>query len=296
MMRHRRYGRFLLAALLLPTSVPHVAAQIRGSERGTVSQVLDGTTITVGYARVAARGRELFGALVPYDSPWTGANWATTIEADKDIRLNGVQVPAGTYSVWIVPREGAWRVSLDPKADYYHFQKPDSSAEQIHLTADPGTAPHAELLTWTFPAVSGDVALLRMHWGTTTLPLQVEVQPTRAVTLQEDQRAVYMGTYQMKIPPGIGWPTTAAFEVTSKGGMLRGHLPFGIHPGDDFEFDLLPAGIDRFHAQLYRNGKLFNVEAGVIFEFHTDGDTATGVTFRGVEGSSFGEGTRVGTP
>jgi hypothetical protein len=295
MLRHQ-YGRLALAALLLSTPTPDIAAQIRGSERGTVSQVLDGTTVTVGYARVAARGRELFGALVPYDSPWTGANWATTIEADKDIRLNGAEVPAGTYSVWIVPRGGAWRVSLDPKPDLYHFQKPDSTAEQIHLAAEPGTAPHSELLTWTFPAVSGDVALLRMHWGTTTLPLQIEVPPTRSVTLPEEQRTAYMGTYQMTIPPGIGWPASAEFVVTSDAGMLRGQLPFGIHPGDDFEFDLLPAGVDRFNAQLYRNGKIFNVEAGVIFEFHTDGKTATGVTFRGVEGSSFGEGARAGTP
>lgn len=291
-----RYGHIVLAALLLSTSTPDVAAQIRGSERGTVSQTLDGTTITVGYARVAARGRELFGALVPYDSPWTGANWATTLEADKGIRLNGVKVPAGTYSVWIVPREGAWRVSLDPKPDYYHFQKPDSSAEQIHLTAEPESAAHAELLTWTFPAVSGDVALLRMHWGATTLPLQIEVLPTRPVTLPKEQRTVYMGTYQMEIPPGIGWPASATFVVTSKGGMLRGRLPFGIHPGDDLEFDLVPAGIDRFNAQLYRHGTVFNVEAGVIFEFHTDGDTATTVTLRGIEGSSFGEGARVEIP
>jgi hypothetical protein len=101
-----------LALLLLLASARQAPAQIRASERGSVSQTLDGTTITVDYSRPTARGRELFGALVPWDVTWTpGANWATTLEANKDIRINGVDVAAGRYSVWMTPRDGSWTLS-----------------------------------------------------------------------------------------------------------------------------------------------------------------------------------------
>ena len=64
-------------------------AQIRASERGRVSQVVDGTTIIVDYARPRLRGRPtIFGADVSWGEVWTpGANMATTLETDHDIVL-----------------------------------------------------------------------------------------------------------------------------------------------------------------------------------------------------------------
>ena len=110
-------ARSALLALALLAAAPSVAApQIRGSEWASVSQTLDGTTLTVEYHRPAARGRPLFGSLVPWDRVWTpGANWATTFQADRDVRLNGVEVPAGTYSVWRIPRPGPWTLTLEPQ-------------------------------------------------------------------------------------------------------------------------------------------------------------------------------------
>jgi len=104
-----RIGVAACAATLLSSAAgAPAAAQIRGSEAGTVSQTLDGTTIAMAYSRPSARGRDLFGALVPWDVVWTpGANWATTFETDRDVRLNGIDVPAGKYSVWMIPHEAA---------------------------------------------------------------------------------------------------------------------------------------------------------------------------------------------
>jgi hypothetical protein len=282
------------AVVLLAGALP-AAAQIRGSERASVSQTLDGTTLTLEYSRPRAAGRELFGGLVPFDSPWTGANWATTLEVDKDVRLNGAAVPAGKYSVWIVPRaERSWTVFLDPEAELFHFQKPDSSPEQIRMAVEPAQGAHSEMLTWTFPAVSGDAALLQMQWGSTAVPLQVEVQPTMAEGLPAEARRSYVGTYDMTMMEGIGWPTTGQLEIYEEEGQLRARLPFPIHPGDDLEFDMVPAGRDRFNAGLYRGGEFFNVEMGATFEFDLAGESAMAVRFRGIEGTVFAEGVRGG--
>jgi hypothetical protein len=267
-------------------------AQIRGSELGVVAQVIDGTRITLEYSRPSVRGRPLFGEMVAWGQPWTGANWATTIEVDKPIRLNGRDVPAGKYSVWLVPRPDTWTVFLDPNHKLFHFQKPDSTAEQIHLTAKPVEGAHAEMLTWTFPAVTGDAATLQFQWGKTAVPLQVVVQPTKPVVLAKDVRATYVGSYDLKMMEGMGWPSSGRLEIFEHNGMLRGRLPFPIHPGDEMEFDLLPAGQDRLSVGLYRDGKLFNVEMGATLEFAITDERATAVRMRGIEGTVFIEGKR----
>ncbi len=284
----------LCLAVGLSLAVPAAgAAQIRASERGSVSQIVDGTTLTLEYSRPAARGRDLFGGLVPFDVVWTpGANWATTLEVDRDIRLGDADVPAGRYSMWMIPREDHWTLSLDPRPELFHFQKPDSTTDQIHIALEPGTGPHTEMLTWWFPAVSGDGAVLRMSWGTTAASLPVVVQPTEPPVIAEEDRPLYTGTYAMRIAEGLGWPTSAEFEVWDEDGMLRGRLPFPFHPGDELVFDLVPASSNRFNPGLYRDGRLFNVEMGGTFEFELGDDGATAVRLRGIEGSLFGEGER----
>ncbi|HKJ03450.1 MAG TPA: DUF2911 domain-containing protein [Longimicrobiales bacterium] len=289
----RRRPAGAAAALLLACLPVAGNAQIRGSEAGSVSQTLDGTTLTVTYSRPVARGRALFGDLVPWNVVWTpGANWATTLEADRDVRLNGIDVPTGTYSVWMIPhREGPWTLTLNPEPRFYHFQKPDSADGQIHIPARPETGPHTEMLTWSFPSVNGDAGVLRFAWGATAIPVEVLVQATRPAALAAEERARYVGRYEMDIMDGIGYPTRGALEVTELDGMLRGHLPFPIHPGDELDFDLVPAGLDRFSPGLYQDGELFNVEQGVSFEFDLRGATPK-VVMRGAEGTAFGTGAR----
>jgi len=281
------------ATLLTLAHTADASAQIRGSEAGTVSQTLDGTTITMAYSRPSARGRELFGALVPWDVVWTpGANWATTFEANRNVRLNGVEVPAGQYSVWMIPHDGpTWTLTLNPESKFFHFQKPDSADGQIHIAVHPEEAQHSEMLTWSFPAVSGDAAVLAMRWGSTSIPMDVLVQPTKPATLAEEDRALYVGTYDLNVIDGIGYPTDAWLEVTERDGMLRGRMPFPIHPGDELEFDLVPAGLHRFNPGMYHGDELFNIEAGVSFEFTVD-ERASAVVFRGIEGTAFGQGAR----
>lgn len=296
-MKSNRFAAPIMLAAALAVAPADSDAQIRASERGSVQQTLDGTTIKIDYARPVARGRALFGEVVPFDVVWTpGANWATTFETDRDIQLNGVGVEAGAYSVWMTPREnGQWTLTLNDETEFFHFQKPDPALGkyQIDVEAVPGA--HVEMLTWAFPSVTGDVARLEMQWGETRTPLEVIVEPTRPVALAAEERALYRGSYSLEIVPGIGWPTEAQMRVTENAdGMLRGWMSFPFHPGDEMEFDMIPAGQDRFHAGLYRNGKLFNVETGVSFEFAVDGDEPA-LTLRGIEGSPFGTGVRADT-
>ena len=63
---------------------------------------------TVDYGRPLMRGRKLLGDVLPYDRVWrTGANAATQFTTSAPIKLAGMQVPAGTYTLWTVPHTGA---------------------------------------------------------------------------------------------------------------------------------------------------------------------------------------------
>jgi len=76
------------------------SAQIKKSQHGTVSQTIAATAVTITYNRPTARGRALFGALVPYGKEWhPGADEATTITVSKDILVAGKRLPAGKYSI-----------------------------------------------------------------------------------------------------------------------------------------------------------------------------------------------------
>lgn len=285
------------AALLILSATPDSArAQIRGSEAAVTTQTIDGTTLTLAYSRPSARGRDLFGGVVPWNVVWTpGANWATTLDVNRPVRLNGADVPTGKYTVWMTPRANAsWTLSLNPNAKLFHFQKPDSTADQIHIAVEPEEGPHREMLTWSFPAVSGDGGLLTLAWGSTVVPLEVVVQPTKPVAMTAGERARFVGAYDMSFVPIPNWEAEGRLEVVEKEGRLRARLPFSIHPGDELEFDFVPAGTDRFSAGLYRDGTLFNVEPAFTFEFDVDEENgvATVVRVRGVEGSVFGEGGR----
>jgi hypothetical protein len=88
-MRHIEVWMLVAASV---AALPAVGqAQVRASERGGAFQVVNGTTITIEYSRPAVRGRvTMFGGQIPWGQVWTpGANWATTLEVDLVVSING---------------------------------------------------------------------------------------------------------------------------------------------------------------------------------------------------------------
>ena len=96
-MNPHRIARCLVAATVV-ARFPILAAQAqRASQHGSVSQRIANTTVTIEYNRPVARGRELFGALVPYGRIWhPGADEASNITFSTDVQVNGQPLAAGT--------------------------------------------------------------------------------------------------------------------------------------------------------------------------------------------------------
>jgi hypothetical protein len=100
-----------------PANVQAIGAQFAAleSKNGSVKQLsvrdtararVGSATFAIDYGRPLARGRTLLGDVVPFDYVWrTGANAATQFTTSAPITLAGMAIPAGTYTLWTVPRK-----------------------------------------------------------------------------------------------------------------------------------------------------------------------------------------------
>ena len=112
------------------------APKIKPSQHGTVSQRVADTTITVEYNRPVARGRELFGRLVPYGRIWCPcADDATTVEVSTGVTVEGKELPAGRYSLWTEPEPERWTMIFNKNAGAWHTRYPDGQdALRVQVT------------------------------------------------------------------------------------------------------------------------------------------------------------------
>jgi hypothetical protein len=150
--------------------------KVQKSQAAAVSQRVANTEITITYSRPVARGRPLFGSLVPYDEVWNpGADQATAVAFTRDVMVNGRALPAGKYSLWVIPRAENWTVIFSKAADVYHTPYPGESRDAVRLDVRPEKGPHMEVLTFYFPNVEGKNAVLRLHWGEVMIPLSIDV-------------------------------------------------------------------------------------------------------------------------
>ena len=160
---------------LLAVAVPALASG-QGNTRsqlGTVSQTVSGTRIDVTYRRPVARGRPLFGALVPWGQVWTpSADTAARITLSAAVEVNGAKLAAGTYSVWTIPDSLSWTIIFNAVPDAFHLRHTESR-DVLRVHATPTQGDHVETLMFAFPMVDADSARLEMHWGTTVVPIAI---------------------------------------------------------------------------------------------------------------------------
>ncbi len=87
------------------------------SPPATVVGKVNEANITIKYHQPSIKGRNVWEALAPYGKVWrTGANNATTIEIDKDIKIEGKPLVKGKYALFTIPGEKEWVIIINSKA------------------------------------------------------------------------------------------------------------------------------------------------------------------------------------
>ena len=104
----------------------------------------DGATVTVDYSSPRAKGRKIFGGLVPYGEVWRlGANEATTFVVSSDVTVGSTKVPAGSYTIFAVPNADKWTLVISKKTAEWgtKYAGPDSDLARVIMKTSTLPAP-----------------------------------------------------------------------------------------------------------------------------------------------------------
>lgn len=127
----------IVVAAFVISTLPLMAQERHVSPHETLSSVIDGNRVTITYGRPyttkpgTTEARKIWGGLVPYGQPWRmGADEATTLITQKPIEMDGKTIPAGVYTLYMIPSEtgashlvistglGGWGIPVDTKHDF----------------------------------------------------------------------------------------------------------------------------------------------------------------------------------
>ncbi len=106
----------ILFSLFLIVTVSIAEAQISKaslSPQVQIEQNVGVAKIGITYGQPGAKGRPIFGALIPYGKLWrTGANSSTKISLDQTVSFDGNTIPAGTYALYTIPQKDEWTIII----------------------------------------------------------------------------------------------------------------------------------------------------------------------------------------
>src|SRR5580704_8038786 len=182
-----RKSLVLCSAILLGVCAlaPRMSAQQDKSQRPSppaqaVFHFADGKTVTVDYSSPRAKGRKIFGGLVPYGQVWrAGANEATTITTDTAVTVGGKSMPAGTYTLFTIPNADKWTliISKTTKNDKggplwgtnYAGEGQDLARTDMKVSSLPAAVENFTIAVDKL----GNGASLRMDWETTRASVEI---------------------------------------------------------------------------------------------------------------------------
>jgi hypothetical protein len=144
------------------------------SPLSTLKQRVGLTDIEIVYSRPSAKGRPVYGGLVPYGEVWrTGANARTTISFSTAVKLNDTEIPAGKYSIFTIPGENEWTVIInkDTTSPYNAY---NASNDVARITA-PAVKLTEKIETFSIMinAIRDDSARIDLIWEHTAVPIRL---------------------------------------------------------------------------------------------------------------------------
>jgi tetratricopeptide (TPR) repeat protein len=182
----------LTAVLLSVLTITSGFSQIdtpRPSPLAITTQKVGLTDFTVTYSRPSAKGRKVFGDVVPMDKIWrTGANMATIFKADSDFIIDGQTVPAGEYALFAIPGASEWTMILSKTAKQSGTSNYKQEEDQLRFKVKAEAYPVAiESFTIQFASLRDDAATVELLWENTRVAFDVNVKFDERVMKQIDE-------------------------------------------------------------------------------------------------------------
>lgn len=157
------------AQLLYPKASPHCI----------INQQAGLTSFTIDYSRPAARGRKVFGHLVPYGRIWrVGANESTKFKITEEVEVMGNTLPAGIYALYAFPEKEEWEVVFHSNISHWGDGRdnynPDEDVFRIKVVPEK-IKDFQENFTITFNEINYDTLFMDWEWEYTRIRIPIKL-------------------------------------------------------------------------------------------------------------------------
>jgi hypothetical protein len=131
--------------------------------------------IELTYSRPSAKGRKIFGDLVPYNKIWrTGANAATKIVFSDAVEFGGKKLDSGTYVMYTVPGIDSWEVILNRGLKNWGIDGYKETEDVLRFKVEPMKMKNKiESFTMEFSDVKPETAYLDIKWEKTVVSIPI---------------------------------------------------------------------------------------------------------------------------
>ena len=141
------------------------------------SVTIDGKNISIKYAAPSMRGRKIFGGLEPYGKVWrAGANAATAFHTDADLDINGLSVPKGDYTLFVLLDQNQWQLIVNKQTGQWGLSY--DQAQDLGRTKMTMSKPSAPVETYkmTLSSTGGKKGKLQLEWEETVASVDFTVK------------------------------------------------------------------------------------------------------------------------
>lgn len=170
-----------VALLMCAVLALSIAAAAQGGEKkprpsppaNAQCKFADGKSIKVDYSSPRAKGRKIYGGLVPFGQVWrTGANESTTFVTDANLTIGGKDVPAGNYTMFTIPAQDKWTLIISKKTGEWGTDYPEGQDLGRYDMSVSKTPSAVENFTISFHEM-GNGCHMYMDWENTRATIEI---------------------------------------------------------------------------------------------------------------------------
>lgn len=170
--------KLLFTIYALPFLALTTEAQVKmpqPSSTQTIRQDFGLGNIELTYSRPNAKGRKIYGNLVPYNKLWrTGANAATRLVFTDPVEIGGRSIDSGTYVLYTIPGVDTWEIILNKGIKNWGTDGYKETEDVCRFKIDPvKMRPKLETFTMQFVNMKPESCELKIMWEKTSVSIPI---------------------------------------------------------------------------------------------------------------------------
>lgn len=169
----------------------------RPSPDATVTQIVGVTEVKIDYSSPGVKGRKIWGELVPFGEVWrTGANEVTSITFSDAVKVNGNELPAGTYGIHSIPGESEWEMIFSKDTEINSGSNYDPAKDALRIKVKPEEHHFIERMTFMFTDVTDNSVNVNLIWDKLKVSFKIETNTNEIFLANARKEVSWSPTFQ----------------------------------------------------------------------------------------------------